>query len=148
MFWQPSELEPRISFWKSRLAETHRLWRASERSRVTFVPQRLVSTLPMEMGKAVRKLARLNGTTLFSTLLAAFQVALSRWTGDDDIIVGTPVANRARQDLRETMGYFSGVVPLRGQVERDRDFSEHVCLVHRATVDSFANAMPFAELVR
>ena len=147
-FWQPSELEPRIAFWKSQLAETHRLWSGSDRPKISFVPQRLVTELPAQIAATVRQLSRLNGTTLFSTLLAAFQVALSRWTGEDDIIVGTPVANRTRQHLRETMGYFSGVVPLRGQVERNRDFSEHTRLVHHATVDSFANSMPFAELVR
>jgi non-ribosomal peptide synthetase component F len=46
------------------------------------------------------------------------------------------------------MGYFSGVVSLRGQVERDRPFVEHVRTVHQTTIDSFANAMPFAELIR
>jgi non-ribosomal peptide synthetase component F len=46
------------------------------------------------------------------------------------------------------MGYFSGIVPLRGQVERDRPFSEHLRVVQQTTVDSFANAMPFAELAR
>src|SRR6266496_2301241 len=92
--------------------------------------------------------SRRSGATLFSTLLAAFQVTLSRWTGAEDIVVGTPVANRTRQDVRETMGYFSGVVPLRGQVERGRPFAEHLRIVHQSTVDSFANAMPFAELVR
>ena len=147
-FWQSSELEPRIAFWKSQLAETHRLWSTSERPKTSFVPHRLVTELPAEIATAARKLARLNGATLFSTLLAAFQVALSRWAGEGDIVVGTPVANRTRQDLRETMGYFSGVVPLRGQVERKRDFSEHVRLVHQTTVDAFANAMPFAELVQ
>jgi len=93
-------------------------------------------------------MARRSGATLFSTLLAAFQVTLSRWTGAEDIVVGTPVANRTRQDVRETMGYFSGVVPLREQVERNRPFAEHLRIVHQSTVDSFANAMPFAELVR
>jgi non-ribosomal peptide synthetase component F len=73
---------------------------------------------------------------------------LSRWTGQDDIVVGTPVANRTKPDVRETMGYFSGVVPLRGQVERDRPFSDHVRVVQQNTVDSFANAVPFAELIQ
>ena len=81
-------------------------------------------------------------------MLAAFQVALSRWTGAEDIVVGTPVANRTRQDMRETMGYFAGIVPLRGQVERDRPFSDRLRAVHETTVDSFANAMPFAELMQ
>ena len=104
--------------------------------------------IPAEISGPVRELARRSGATLFSTLLAAFQVTLSRWTGAEDIVVGTPVANRTKQDVRETMGYFSGVVPLREQVERNRPFAEHLRIVHQSTVDSFANAMPFAELVR
>lgn len=146
--WSSAELEPRIAFWKSRLTGICRLWTVPADSDVVFVPQRLISELPAETAAAVRELARQNGATLFSTLLALFQVTLSRWTGENDIIVGTPVANRASPDVRETMGYFSGIVPLRGEVERDRPFAEHLRIVHQTTVDSFANAMPFAELVR
>lgn len=147
-FWQVPELESRITFWKSQLAGTRRLWSGTDQSSIVFVPRRLVLYLGADICSAVRELARRNGATLFSTLLAAFQIALSRWTGEDDIVVGTPVANRTSQDVRDTMGYFSGVVPLRGQVERKRPFSEHLRIVHQTTVDSFANAMPFAELVR
>jgi len=146
--WKSAELEPRTAFWKSRLTGIKPLWSVPDESEIVFRPRRLVSELPAEIGGAVRELARRSGATLFSTLLAAFQVTLSRWTGADDIVVGTPVANRTRPDVRETMGYFSGVVPLRGAVERDRPFSEHLRTVHESTVDSFANAIPFAELVR
>ena len=147
-FWQPAELEPRIAFWKSRLTGIQRLWSIPEESEVVFRPRRLVTQLPAEISGPVKELARRSGATLFSTLLAAFQVTLSRWTGADDIVVGTPFANRTKQNVRETMGYFSGVVPLRAQVERDRPFSEHLRIVHESTVDCFANAMPFAELVK
>jgi hypothetical protein len=146
--WQPAELEPRIAFWKSRLTGIRPLWTIPNNSDPVLVPRRLASELSIETTAAVRELARCNSATLFSTLLALFQIALSRWTGENDIVVGTPVANRTRQELRETMGYFSGIVPLRGQVERDRPFTEHVRIVHQTTVDSFANAMPFAELVQ
>ena len=121
-FWQSAELEPRIAFWKSRLTGIRRLWSVPEETDVVFLPRRLVSQLPAEISGPVRELARRSGATLFSTLLAAFQVTLSRWTGAEDIVVGTPVANRTSQDVRETMGYFSGVVPLRGQVERAAHF--------------------------
>ena len=143
-FWQPAELEQRSSFWKSQLAGTHRLWNSPTGS----VLERSVSHASAELGRAVRELARRNGATLFGTLLAAFQITLSKWTGAEDILVGTPVANRSKQAVRETMGYFSGIVPLRGRVDRARSFSDSVRTVHEATVESFANAMPFAELVR
>jgi hypothetical protein len=145
--WQPAELEQRAAFWKSRLAGTHRLWSVPAEP-ASAIPARFVALIPAHLGLAARELARRNGVTLFSTLLAAFQIALSKWTGADDIVVGTPVANRSRQAVRETMGYCSGVVPLRGQVDRDRPFAESLRAVHQVTVDSFANAMPFAELTR
>jgi hypothetical protein len=148
-FWQPAELEKRAAFWKSSLAEAPRLWSPPARpAAASGGLQRCVSLVPADLGRAVRELARRNGATLFSTLLAAFQITLSKWTGADDIVVGTPVANRGKQAVRETMGYCSGIVPLRGQIDRARSFSDCLRTVHEATVESFANAMPFAELVR
>jgi len=147
-FWQVAELQRRIAFWESHLAGIRRLWSTADQSDIVFVPRRLVFQLGADISSAVRELARRNSATLFSTLLAAFQITLSRWTGEEDIVVGTPAANRTRPEVRETMGYFSGVVPLRGQVDRQRPFSEHLRIVHQAAIDSFANAMPFAELAR
>ena len=148
-FWQPAELAQRATFWKANLAEAPRLWSPPAGSAAASgMLQRGVSLVPADLGRAVRERARRNGATLFSTLLAAFQITLSKWTGADDIVVGTPVANRGRQAVRETMGYCSGIVPLRGQIDRARTFTDSLRAVHQATVDSFANAMPFAELVR
>ena len=116
-FWQPAELEQRATFWKSCLAGAGRLWSPlTGPDWASGQRERWVSLVPADLGRAVRELARRNGATLFSTLLAAFQIALSKWTGADDILVGTPVANRSKQAVRETMGYFSGIVPLRGQI--------------------------------
>jgi Condensation domain len=147
-FWQPAELKRRAAFWKSNLAGSRRLWNSQEGPEsASGVPDRWVSHFPVDLADAARELARVNGTTLFNTLLAAFQIALSRWTGEQDILVGTPVANRSKQVVRETMGYCAGIVPLRGQVDVDRPFSAILKTVHQTTVDCFANAMPFAELV-
>jgi condensation domain-containing protein len=144
-YWQPAELERRAVFWKSALAGTRRLWNAPS---APAALSRWLSHIPAELGTKARELARRSGATLFSTLFSAFQVTLSQWTGADDVVVGTPVANRSKEQVRETMGYCSGVVPLRGQVDKGRSFSESVRAVHQASVDSFANAMPFAELVQ
>ena len=110
-------------------------------------PSRLVSHFPAKLADAAKALARTGGATLFSTLLAVFQVTISQWTGEKDLLVGTPVANRSIQGVRETMGYCAGIVPLRGQVDVDRPFVDSLSAVHQATLESFANAMPFAELV-
>jgi hypothetical protein len=147
-FWQPAELERRAAFWKSNLAGSRRLWNSLEGlETASGSPERLISHIPADVTDAARELTRTAGVTLFSALLAAFQVTLSRWTGEQDVLVGTPIANRTKQAVRETMGYFASIVPLRGHVDLERSFSDYLQAVHKASVDSFANAMPFAELV-
>ncbi|MBJ7395354.1 MAG: condensation domain protein [Akkermansiaceae bacterium] len=142
-FWQAVELEKRLPFWRSQLAGSSKIWSLSND---TSPLQRQVSFIPVDLTRGIKSLATSQSTTLFSTLLAAFQLTLSKWTGKDDILVGTPVANRNKEVVRETMGYFAGVVPLRGQVEQEKPFTEHLRNVSEMALDSFANAMPFAEL--
>jgi non-ribosomal peptide synthetase component F len=141
--WQPAELARRADFWKSQLAGASRIWSDVP---VAAPLQRWVSAIPADLVRGVKALAVSHSTTIFSTLLAAFQLTLSKWTGKDDILVGTPVANRNKEAVRETMGYCAGVVPLRGQIDPMQTFSNHLRAVSEAALDSFANAMPFAEL--
>jgi non-ribosomal peptide synthetase component F len=141
--WQPAELARRAGFWKSYLAGSSRIWGGIP---APAPLQRWVTAIPADLVRGVKSLAVSHSTTLFSTLLAAFQLTLSKWTGKDDILVGTPVANRNKEAVRETMGYFAGVVPLRGQIDPAQTFSNHLRAVSAAALDAFANAMPFAEL--
>jgi non-ribosomal peptide synthetase component F len=144
-FWQPALLEQRAAFWKSNLAATRRMWSAPI---TPGTPRRWLSKIPAAPASEIQELARRNGATLFSTLLGAFQIAFSKWTGADDVLVAAPVANRSKQTVRETMGYYASIVPLRGQVDRTRIVSDHLRAVHQMTIDSFANAMPFVEMAR
>jgi hypothetical protein len=144
-FWKPEMLEPRLEFWKIQLAGSKRMWNATI---TPGPPQRWLSAIPASLTNETRELARRTSITLFSALFGAFQIAFSEWSGFDDLAVGTPVANRTRQTARETMGYYASIVPLRGQIDRSRVVSDHLRTAHQLTIDSFANAMPFVELVR
>lgn len=147
--WQPAELARRAEFWRAQLAGSRRIW--ADRDGTVRGPgplQRRVGALPAGPTRAIKELANRQRTTLFSTLLAAFQISLWKWAGRDDIVVGSPVANRHKEAVRQTMGYFAGVVPMRGRVEADRPFASHLQATQATTVDSFAHAMPFAELAR
>ena len=147
--WMAAELDSRAAFWKTQLAGTRRIW--SDRPRPIDArgrPLRWRTELPPALGTAVRELARKQGATLYSTLLACFQIAFNQWTGVSDLVVGTPIANRSKKAVHETMGYCSGVVPVRGQVNNDEPFTSHLKAVHQSSVESFGNAMPFAELVK
>ncbi len=148
-FWQPPNLVQRAEYWQSKLANSPRLLSPLANPSTALAPlQRVVSSVPAKLGRALRELARHHSATLFSTLLTAFRISLSKWCGADDVVVGTPVANRGKKTIRETMGYCSGIVPLRCQIDPARKFSSSLQQVHLATVDAFANAMPFVELAR
>ena len=145
--WPPAELSRRADYWKSKLAGSRQLWSNDHGAGPAKAPlHRWVSSISADQTRAVKELTRQTATTLFSTLLAVFQATLAKWAGRDDIVAGTPVANRSKASARQTMGYFSGVVPMRGQVDPGRAFSDHLRTVHETAVDGFANAMPFAEL--
>ena len=145
-FWQQDELERRGRFWKSYLAGKKRLWDSSESGDTPGQLNRWVEFLPSQLANSARELARTAGATLFSVLLTAFQVALSWWTDESDVLVGTPVANRSKPAIRQTMGYCSGIVPLRSQVDKNRSFLSSLKAVHENVAECFANAIPFAEL--
>jgi non-ribosomal peptide synthetase component F len=148
-FWQPIEIERRAGFWRDHLKGSRQIW--SHRTDIVRNQgplERHIAALNPKLTKAVRDLAARHGATLFSTLLAAFQVMLWRQTGQEDIVVGTPVANRNKNAVHQTMGYFAGVVPLRGQVDPAQSFSDHLRAMHATAVDCFSNALPFAELAQ
>ena len=144
-FWQPAVLEQRTGFWKTTLAGSRRMWKLPI---TPGPPRRWLSTIPPNLANETRELARQTSVTLFSALFGAFQIAFSEWSGFDDLVVGTPVANRNKQTARETIGYYAGIVPLRGKVDRSRIAADYLRAGHQQTIDSFAHAIPFVELAR
>ena len=70
-------------------------------------------TVPPDLAEAVRRLAQREGATPFMVLLAAFQMLLQRYTGQDDIVVGSPIANRTRPELEGLIGFFANTLILR-----------------------------------
>src|SRR5262249_29036180 len=109
-------------------------------------PTQWLSRISTALADETRELARRTGITLFNALLGTFQIAFSQWSGVDDLVVGTPVANRAKQNSRDTMGYYAGIVPLRGQIDHTRVATDHLRTGHGLTTDAFANAVPLVEL--
>jgi hypothetical protein len=148
-FWSADELAKRTGFWSSQLAGSQPVWAGHDQTARGAGPlHRWVCALPPAPTRAIREVASRHGATLFSTLLAAFRLALWKWADCADLVVGTPVANRNREVVRQTMGYFAGIVPIRGQVDPARPFPDHLRTTHATAVDCFAHAMPFAEIAR
>jgi amino acid adenylation domain-containing protein len=101
-----------------------------------------------EITDEVRAFARREGATPFMVLLAAFAALLTRWTGQDDIVVGTPIAGRARPELEGIFGYFANTLALRTDVSGDPTFRELVDRVKPMLLGAYAHQdLPFERLV-
>lgn len=108
---------------------------------------------PLKVGRSVVKglvdLSRGHGATLFMTCLAAFKILLWRMAGQHDVVVGTPVSGRGREELESIFGYFINTLVLRTDLASASTFVEALDLVRTTCVDAYAHqGMPFEELVR
>src|SRR5262245_12794996 len=106
-------------------------------------------TLPYATIDRLKQFSKTEHTTLFMTMLAAFDVLLQRYTGQDDVLVGTPVSTRSRVELEPLIGYFVNTLALRADVSGDPTFRELVGRVRKVCVDGYANQeLPFERLVQ
>jgi amino acid adenylation domain-containing protein len=104
--------------------------------------------LPPEVGDALRLVGRRRGATLFMTILAAYQAVLARCSGQDDVVVGTPIAGRTRWETEGLIGLFVNTLALRGDVSGDPTFAELLARVRETTLGAYAHQdLPFERLV-
>ena len=104
--------------------------------------------LPKAVGSAMKALSRQEGTTLFMTLLAAFKVLLNCYTRQDDLVVGTPVANRNRLEIEGLIGFFVNALVLRTCLSGNPAFRELLRRVRKVCVDAYVHQdLPFERLV-
>ncbi len=96
----------------------------------------------------LRELARTESITCFSLMLAAFHVWLGRLTGQADIIVGTPLANRERPEVQSLIGYFLNTLPIRARLDENLNFCSLLRQIHQTFWDACTHSeIPFEQLV-
>ncbi|CAM3748255.1 non-ribosomal peptide synthetase [Kibdelosporangium persicum] len=106
-------------------------------------------TLPPGLVQGVRDLASRNRTTTFVALLSVFACLLSRYSGDDDVIVGVPLANRQWPEAADLVGHLVNPLPLRLRVRDDETVDDLVGQARRATLEAMAHQeLPFDRLIR
>ncbi|SEU41903.1 amino acid adenylation domain-containing protein, partial [Myxococcus fulvus] len=114
----------------------------------TFRGDMVGFTMPRELQDAVQTLARREGATTFMVLLAAFQTMLARYSGQDDISIGSPIAGRRHSDLEKLIGFFANTLVLRTQLSEHLTFRELLGRVRETTLDAYAHQdVPFEKLV-
>jgi amino acid adenylation domain-containing protein len=104
--------------------------------------------LSAELTESLRALGRRQGTTLFMTLLGAFQALLSRYSGQEQVYVGTPIAGRNRSEIEGLIGFFVNTLVLRGDLSGNPSFAEFLERVRKTTLEAYAHQdLPFEQLV-
>ncbi|TXS41851.1 amino acid adenylation domain-containing protein, partial [Streptomyces sp. or43] len=144
-------LEGQLAYWTEQLAEAPVLDLPTDRPRP---PVRSTEgamapfTVSAETAEALRALSRSNGTSMFMTLLAAFNVLLGRYAEADDVVVGTPVANRNRAETEDLIGFFVNTLVLRGDLAGKPSFTELLGRVRETALGAYAHQdVPFEQLV-
>jgi amino acid adenylation domain-containing protein len=152
--WLQGEvLEAQLSYWKQHLGGSSPLLKLpTDRSRPevqTFLRGATTHfVLPKDLSDVIAALSRKEGVTLFMTLLAAFQTLLHRYTNQDDIVVGTDVANRNRSEVEPLIGFFVNLLVLRTDLSGNPSFRELLRRVREVTLGAYAHQdLPFAKLV-
>ena len=151
--WLQGEvLETQLAYWKQQLAGAAAVLELpADRPRPpvrTFRSASQALVLSDALGEAVRAFSRRKGVTLFMTLLAAFKVLLSRYTGQADIVVGSPIAGRSRAETQGLIGFFLNTLVLRTDLAGDPSFEQVLERVRATTVGAYAHQdLPFERLL-
>jgi amino acid adenylation domain-containing protein/non-ribosomal peptide synthase protein (TIGR01720 family) len=151
--WLQGEvLEKQLSYWKRKLGGALPVLQLPT-DRPRPVVQRFRGAheslaLSADLSAAIRAMSQREGVTLFMTLLAAFKTLLYRYSGQDDIIVGSPIANRNRSEIEELVGFFVNTLVLRTDLSGNPSFRKLLDRVREVALEASTHQdLPFEKLV-
>ncbi|HEY0735345.1 MAG TPA: condensation domain-containing protein, partial [Herpetosiphonaceae bacterium] len=144
-------LEQQLRYWKAQLADLPTLALPTDRPRPavqSFRGADQIFAVPPELTAGLQALSQAAGVTLFMTTLALFQVLLSRHSGQDDIVVGTPIAGRTRAELDNLIGFFVNTLVLRTDLGGQPTFAGLLERTRATALEAYAHQdLPFEQLV-
>jgi len=151
--WLEGEvLETQLTYWKQQLLGAPPLLELpADHPRLavqTFHGAHQSILLPRTVGDGLKALSRHEAVTLFMTLLAAFQVLLHGYTNQDDLVIGTPIANRNRLEIERLIGFFVNTLVLRTDLSGNPSFRELLRRVREVCLGAYSHQdLPFERLV-
>ncbi|MDB9344758.1 amino acid adenylation domain-containing protein [Nodularia spumigena CS-586/05] len=151
-YLQGETLNKQLNYWQQQLAEINPLLELptdyprpsvqSFRGRSEFIQ------IDLNLTQKLKRLSQESGTTLFMTLLAVFTLLLSRYSNQNDIIVGSAIANRNRREIEPLIGFFVNTLALRTNLQGNPSFIELLQRVKQVTLDAYDHQdLPFEKLV-
>ncbi|MBC7541698.1 MAG: amino acid adenylation domain-containing protein, partial [Candidatus Sericytochromatia bacterium] len=152
--WLQSErIDAQLGYWKQQLQGVHtHLDLPGDRPRpdvLTFQGATLTFDIPASVTEPLKALSRSEGITLYMALLAAFEVLLHSYSGQEDFIVGSPIANRTQEDTESLIGFFANTLPLRADVSGSPSMRQLMQRVRTVALGGFAHQdVPFETIVQ
>jgi len=151
-FLTSTQTDKQLNFWKRRLEGAPLVLELPidnpRPALATYRGARHSFLLPLSLLEQLRELSRAESVTLFMTLLATFNIMLSRYTAQEHILVGTPVAGRNRLEIEKLIGLFINSLALRTNLSGDPLFRDLLAQVRETTLSAYANQdLPFERLV-
>jgi amino acid adenylation domain-containing protein len=144
-------LEHQLGYWKRKLEGYSTLHLPIDRPRPvqqTYKGSRETAAISESLTASLNSLSLREGATLFMTLLSAFYVLLYRYSGQEDILVGSPIANRNRVEIEGLIGFFVNTLPLRGDLSGDPSFRSLLRRVRQIALEAIEHQdLPFEKLV-
>ncbi len=149
---ESGELDRQLPYWKEQLAGAPPVlgFPADHRrpQREMYRGRRSKLVIPQQLVSALEQLSQRHGVTLFMTVLAAFKVLLARYSGQDDIVVGSPSANRSRAELNQLIGFFVNNLVLRTDLSGNPTFAALLARIRNVTLRAYEHQdVPFDKLV-
>ena len=149
---QAGAFEEHLTYWRQQLADASAVLALPTDRPHPAVPIHRGATHPVVFSRAemtaLTELSQREGATLFMTLLAAFQTLLGRYSGQEDIVVGTPVAGRTQPEMEGLIGSFANTLALRTDLSGDPSFRTLLGRVRQVTLGALAHQeLPFEQLV-
>ncbi len=150
--FQGEFLNSQLHYWKDKLTGSPELLNLPtdfpRPPAMSYKGKRLQSTLSTEITHAIKELSRKKGSTEFMTLLTSFKVLMCRYSGQFDLTVGTPFANRSHLQTENLIGFFVNTLVLRTQINANDTFPELLNRVRRTSIEAYENRdLPFEHLV-
>jgi amino acid adenylation domain-containing protein len=151
--WLSGEvLEQQLNYWREKLSDAHELSELpTDYPRPAVMSYRgvhLRSTIPVELTERLKRLSREQGVTLYMTMLTVFNVLLYRYSGQEDILVGSPIANRTHRQTEDIIGFFVNTLVLRTRIQPGHSITELLKQVRQTALEAYAHQdIPFEYLV-
>ncbi|MBE9205825.1 amino acid adenylation domain-containing protein [Nostoc sp. LEGE 06077] len=151
--WLQGEvLEKQINYWKHQLGDASPLLKLPTDSprpaQQSYRGDRFLYSLTPQLSTAVKTFSQQQGASLFMTLLAILSILLSRYSRQDDLCIGSPIANRTHSQTDSLIGFFVNTLILRNQIKPEQSFIEFLQQTRQTCLDAYAHQdIPFELLV-